>query len=561
MEKFIDTQYLKPTFSGTPLLVHIYQNGGVVVKDGEKLVAMVEGDFSFPGEKIDKHIFFDEGHSRNLNDLESCANVGDGSKALLSGSLKKILNGFEIEYDMNPSKTFDVHLVDASVRLNYDDWKGSDYQIGFERHTLTLELSGAHKDPLQCIAFIGPSEANSQLFMEINGNDELGISASDNRYVGQPCFTFHVEANKAPFGTWQWKQNDKKQINFSVLFNRPVSIADQVYPQKEFDDIRAAMFKKPFVVATPTVTTTMNSPEETTSLPNYSIPANAKNARFYFDGKTGFHMFVPAEFSILGKTYKGSLNWDTGVPTENGGLNLTRDFILGLKLKNLQQEKIEESVLNSYSGGYAKKVNQEYCWSNDVKTNGNDDVEVKIGDLKIENPSLFTSQSLEGVYLKESDPKAEFLKEYPAVGLIPFYLMRQYLISIDYKNNEMYFRPLDSKVRTFFAKKPLKVFEGEILGEGFYLPIEINKSVRGLATLDTGAPFCLVDPDTVNISCFPIQSCQLGGVDVTTKFRKATPFLFKNLRFQSFIANIGNDFFENSFITIDPRDQKIYVEK
>jgi hypothetical protein len=53
----------------------------------------------------------------------------------------------------------------------------------------------------------------------------------------------------------------------------------------------------------------------------------------------------------------------------------------------------------------------------------------------------------------------------------------------------------------------------------------------------------------------------LGGVDVTTKFRKATPFLFKNLRFQSFIANIGNDFFENSFITIDPRDQKIYVEK
>jgi hypothetical protein len=186
---------------------------------------------------------------------------------------------------------------------------------------------------------------------------------------------------------------------------------------------------------------------------------------------------------------------------------------------------------------------------------------VKIGDLKIENPSLFTSQSLENVYLKFFDLKAEFSKEYPAVGLVPFYLMKQYLISIDYKNNEMYFRPLDSKVRTFFEKKPLKVFKGITLGEGFYLPILINKSICGLATFDTGAPFCLVDPDTVNISCFPIQSCQLGGVDVTTQFQKTTPYLFKNLHFKSFIANIGNDFFENTFITIDLRDQKIYIEK
>jgi uncharacterized membrane protein (UPF0127 family) len=563
MENFIYPPAYSPSVpTGIPLGVRVYQNGGVVVKDGEKVVAMVEGDFSFPGDKIDKHFHFDEGHTQNLSDLEACAQVGDGSKATLSGFLRKRQNGFDMEYTLTPSKNFDVHLVDAYVRLNYEDWKGSSFQLGTRWYGVTAEDFGAFKNYFQCLDFLGPSKIYPGLCMEITGNDEMGSSVSDNRFIGQPCFAFHLEPNKEPPQLWKWKEGDKKQLDFTVLFNRPVSISDQIYPLREFEDIRTAMLKKPFTVLPATMTPTAAPQENIASEPDYSVPADAKKVHYYSDEKGGYHLFVPAEFLVSGKSYKGCLNFDTGITTENGDINITHDFFNRLDLKNAQKIKVAESVVNSFAGGFSHRENDEYSAAPDGQTAGTaDKIKVKIGDLELDNPELFTNQSLEDVYVHFSDDSAAFYKDYPVVGAATFQWMKKYLISIDYRNREIYFRPLDSKQRTFFETKPLKVFKGVVIGEGLYLPIEINKTIRGLGSVDTGCPAVLLDSDVVNISCFPIQSYSVGGYDVTEKLEKTKPTLFKNLRYQCFIGNIGNNFFENSFITIDPRDQKVYVEK
>ncbi len=149
------------------------------------------------------------------------------------------------------------------------------------------------------------------------------------------------------------------------------------------------------------------------------------------------------------------------------------------------------------------------------------------------------------------------------VGLLPYGLLAQYLFSLDYQNQKIYLRPLDASRRTFFDKKPIK--EASYKGsDDIYLPVTVNQKVNGYAILTTESDSTYAETPGNE----PVTSYRIGGFD----FMKYDPGLkpsVSSIDMQGWVLPQGvtvvawleNDFLRDFFVTVDPRNQKIYFEK
>ncbi len=142
----------------------------------------------------------------------------------------------------------------------------------------------------------------------------------------------------------------------------------------------------------------------------------------------------------------------------------------------------------------------------------------------------------------------------PAVGVVSNYFLSQYLLTVDYPNHQVYFRPLDAVRRTFYETKPLADVPYRNEGGAIRIPITLNHKIQGEAYVDTGTPFSWVDPAKITK---PLTSWLIGDYEATPHVRRPP---WKVPIQPGTIAHLGNDVLGSAVLTIDPREKRLYLE-
>ncbi len=297
------------------------------------------------------------------------------------------------------------------------------------------------------------------------------------------------------------------------------------------------------------------------------IPNDAKEVNYYLSTLYGDHLAVPAEFTVKSQTYKGWLIWDTGIRPNNCDIQITADFFhrLGFQPKN-QRTALSSLAVGGPSSAQAVQFN--YIANDGISDVGPIPIHLKLGSLEVGNLRLYTDPVIDrssSDWYNRFDPRFKDGPGDRVLGNVTFPFMQKYLISIDYQNKKIYFRPLDAERRLFFTHPPLATIQC-VITDGIFCPIDLNGRPEGYGLFDTGDPQDLFDSPVIRLSGWPFKSLRLGQYDVLKQepgykcsFRKKIGFFSRTKL--DFAAIIGNDTFQGHFITIDPKLQKIYVER
>jgi hypothetical protein len=163
-----------------------------------------------------------------------------------------------------------------------------------------------------------------------------------------------------------------------------------------------------------------------------------------------------------------------------------------------------------------------------------------------------------GIRMCARDTKVVF-GDKPMMGIVGFGILKQRIVSIDFQRQRLFFRPLDSKRRTFRDAAPLAEAEYRFRN-ALLCPVVINQTNEGLVQIDTGTSVgALLDKSVGEVKSFVI-----GGRDFIKDLPKPESDDIGGMSMmfgEGFIGQVGCPFLEHVLLTIDPAKHKLYFEK
>jgi hypothetical protein len=556
---FISYIFIKHT-AASDLLAQLYANGSVTIEDEKGFVASIE-PFVEAGEPSTSYIF--KGNATQIsNEIVGELSCGsDFKKVYLTGHTEWTKDGLKIHYEMTNSGDISFRTMGVKIALDGNEWLVSHVQMGsFYTQTAIYDKPFCKIDS-PGLVFIGPSVGHNDLYMCLHGESLEGIGnnllskvfynhhAEKNNLLGfilQPLDkTYNVDPNQNQ--SFIWKKGEKKIIEFLISCNREGILKTNVRDTKQFTE----GLKKWLALKTIPVTQSSVSIESaTTGLPDYPIPSDAKKIQCYVENTFhNYRFYLPTEIYSKGTTFTGFLHFDTGAPGsfffDGGEIQLREDFFNRLGLKSQKRGPTISRVLE---GQLEQK--EFYSISKDNS--------LKVGDIVLDGMNFYTDPLIDQTFINDANNAKNGLAG-NVLGTFTLFAIKNYLVSIDYKNNIIYFRPMHTGKRTFFDSNPLFTIPIEIDNK-IHIPIKLNNEVRETVIFDTGSPLNLFFYPQLPLSVFPVTSYKLGDYELCHG-RKIPDFALFNENEQADCGSIGNITFKNKFITIDPGLQKIYVEK
>jgi hypothetical protein len=302
---------------------------------------------------------------------------------------------------------------------------------------------------------------------------------------------------------------------------------------------------------------------------DYQIPKDAKEIDFHLSTKFGDHLLVPVKFTVKEKNYEGWLQWDTGIRPNNCDIQITGDFFDQLGFKPKSKRIAHSGLAVTFDGSPTSgEIKFNYVANDKESDVGPVDIQVQMGNFTAQNIRVYTDPIIDRASsepFNRSDPFFQGNSKEKVVGNVTFPFMSNYLISIDYKNKKIYLRPLEAEQRRFFAGKPLAVIDC-VITDGIFCPVRVNDRPLGYGIFDTGNPYDIYDLSILNSVTCPLTHINLDEFDVVKNEPNYKNTFYKQIGFYSktklnLVSMIGNDTFQDRFVTIDPKMQKIYVEK
>ncbi len=541
----------------------IYGNGAISVEEGQETLAEIAPRIFPMGWELQNLSVVNGADGRKTISGNFLA-PGNGAVITLTGSIAESQGGLDVEYDFVASAAVTVEEVASLIELPVECWRSAKYQLGLHRGTVTQSLISSYTSGQECLSVIGPSSDGSNLFLEIDGDNRLATSFIDNRGEGEPSVELRLLSDKT-LDPRVLVPEGKKTIRFKIRCNRMIQVNPVVQdakksltnqPQSSKDDFSGKAIQK----------VGENQPAGGVSgIIDTAVPKDAVAVPFHAEKSWGdYQIFLPVEMDVADRKFEGWVQLDTNVKPYNIDLNISQDLLNQFHLRILRVRKGYSGGIDTNNGDFTSELNPYNVISNDDGSDaGKVDVEVKIGQLRIQNAVLCTDQYLERTY--KSFNAYPFFKNKRLIGVFPLSLFKKYLTSIDYPHQMIYFRPLDSERRAFFSSGEKETMDCDFTDDGALIPISINGKVSGSGFFDTGASMNLMDISQVDISNLPFTSYKLGGYDVLKNNPGYYPEFFKAFtggwKPKKIFALVGNDIFENMFITADPRFNKIYIER
>ena len=536
-------------------------SGSFEILNGRSLLAIVEPEISLLGTDVPSTFMAID--KIKGNKIHGSSNLFLNAKVDLSGNISSNEKGISVIYELEPDRSITVTGVYASIKFPVPLWMGAKYQVGMWQDTITSHLVPFFKSPQQSLVMIGPSEKDG-IYFEINGEDRLTPVQFDDRSKGSNVLEFRLDIvpTKDPI---KWSKGQKKRIVFELFSNGSFDPNIDPLDDPSYGDEKSKILNGPVINSVNRDNDVDNKNPKISKVPSYEIPTDSKMVRYLKDDFFGPHIFVPVELNIQTKEYTGWLLWDSGTRPKNVDMNISSDFFEKLGLGPNRERETSATIPDSEKGNVKKERFKFHFISNGSKSDvGPVPVTGKVGDMSFENLSLYTNPQLDNsvaLPYNQNDPK---FRDSKVIGVFPVSLMLKSLTSIDYKNELIYFRPLDSKIRYFFKDPPLEKINF-LLTDGIYFKTLINDQIQGMGLFDTGGQANTLDLSKVEIGAFPINSLRIDRHDVLNNGSNSFPVFMKSLKgitsSDDLDALIGNEAFEGKFITIDPVNKQIYVEK
>ncbi len=547
-----------------PLRVQAYDGGSISIEDAEGAVALIEpkvfikrNGMPVPVPKIRElngdHMFFFEGDGTSSpGDLKGSLLSLDGDKVELKGSVTPVKNGLKITYWITPSAPVTVERICALVDLDRADWAGATGFIGATPVTLSSSALQTPPELRKPLIHLGPSLDG--LWLTIKGSSVLGSDFQDELPWGR-VLELGLDAAKVPSGETLWQAGVTKKLELTLSFNRPLQLASQTRETSLFHRLKAEMAC------------------------GYPVPPDSQVIG-EIAGCAGSGLVVveiiPAWFKVedvarlpvQDKFFYGFLVWDTGdlrgdiewtfmnqAPRKINIVTITNQFLEKLGFKPQNDGRFEVGAAGQ------GKQNGTLIADTPASSVGPVKVQVRVEDLAYDNMGLIAGNlSISGPH----SGKFNF-------GAFPYELMKNYIFSMDYKNQIIYLRPLDSARRTFFAAKPLAEIREISKGDGvLYFPLTVNGRFQGIASLDTGHDLTSLNKKKINLDGKPVTSFKIGDYDLMGAYPGFNPPLADyselarttdNPNAEDILSWLGNDAFQNLFVTFDPKNNKIYIER
>ncbi|HTC19631.1 MAG TPA: serine hydrolase domain-containing protein [bacterium] len=216
-----------------PLTAQIQENGRVAIYENQRQVAYFIPQIFLKGWNI---VFFSA--PDKTQNCDSVARLPDGKEVSFKVSIKASALGLKVHCVMTPLQDVQVLSLREGIGFPYEDWEGDTYDCGPSRgkipHDVVNDGGGiiAHAPgPL----LLGPSHEGG-LTVRLTSS-KLSATLQDSRQW-TPDLSVFYDNDISDIQAWDWKAGEKKTFDFTMAFNREVTVKPMT-PPKDIETVRA----------------------------------------------------------------------------------------------------------------------------------------------------------------------------------------------------------------------------------------------------------------------------------------------------------------------------------